>query len=216
MIKKSDSIEGLLPVHPYVEYDATDNPLRKPVRKNIIQAFNGERICPDIKPEWSRYIATALNNYVKYEDNDVRAPKTKYGRVIAIVEIPGEPVPRTDGRTVMLDENGNAVIGASATYGKRISNVMKHKKEIQASIAEKLPLQGPLHIQATFYFTDIHRRYALSDLYTSGLDLLRRLGIILREGNDIVSSMDGTSATLTYGKPRTVIVLRHAMKGDSK
>ena len=208
MTKKEDSLEGLLPVHGYLEYESTDNPLKKPARRNIIQAFNGEKLCPDIKPEWSRYVATALNNYTKYENNDVRAPKSKYGRVIAIIEIPGEPIPRTDGKTVMLDENQNAVISASAKYGRRITNVLKHKKEIQASIPDKLPLQPPLHIQMQFYYTDVHRRYCLSDLYTSGLDLLRRLGVISREGNDIVSCMDGTEAKLVYSKPRIVVTIR--------
>lgn len=209
-VKKTDSIQGLLPVRPLIEYDATDNPLKKPTRRNVIQAFDGSKLCHDIKPEWARYVATALNNYVKYEGNDVRAPKTKYGRVIAIVEIPGEPIPRTDGKTVMLDQDGNAVISASIRYGKRISNVLKHKKAIQASIPDKLPLQGPLHIQMTFCYSDVHRRYCLSDLYTSGLDLLRRLGVIVREGNDIISCMDGTEAKLVYSKPRTIVTIRRA------
>lgn len=174
-------------------------------RGSVLATPSGRIITHDLPWIWVQFMADACNKYFEdeYAETDER------GKVIAKLQLWGEPRIKEDSRQVAIDENNVAYIARTMVYNKWITRNKQNMKRL-FSQKPKLPIDKKVHIQFMFYTKPRRKGFnpSIGDYVSAGIDCLRAIGVLSDVGRKNVVSVDGSRILTDYIEPRTEVWIR--------
>lgn len=176
------------------------------VRKaNVLATPSGRIITYDLPYIWVKFIADACNKYFdeEFTETDYR------GKVLAKLQLFGEPRVKEDSRQVAIDENGIAYIAKIHSYRKWVERNRQGLKKI-FFLKPKLPITVPVHVEFRFYVKPRRKGFnpSLGDYISAGLDCLKSIGVLSDIGRKEVISTDGSRIYTDFSEPKTDVIIR--------